>query len=306
MVFDGAAYYGLPSATQASTSGSQKPAPAATTHPYRGNAQNTNNIIYNNKQSSRGIIQRPYSYESSQNTYYAGTQPSQGFQQPWHGQAPLYGQMWQHQSIQPYDLNMHSRGGQSVQHAPAPPLPPGPPPPAPPPLLRHALPPKPQAAFFPPNNARAASLPRPDAHELPAVLKPMRQVPEQRPQDYRAQRVGQPDSHFTSNNAHPNVSAKLFCEICKLRFNSTIHLIAHQRNEHVKCCKYDDGCMFEGMPDVVEIHEQDRHLIFRPGARREKTRPDGPPGLVVQFQFASHGTDIFLLAVPKYKGPIYP
>lgn len=109
----------------------------------------------------------------------------------------------------------------------------------------------------------------------------MRPAPEQHPQDYRAQRVAQPDSLPSLGLSGPSAPSKLFCDICKLRFHSSIHLIAHQRNEHVKCCKHDEGCKFEGMPNVVELHEQDRHLVFRPGARRERTKPDGPPGYVL-------------------------
>lgn len=279
MVFDGAAYYGLPTAAQASSSGPvQHAAPvSAKTANNHGIAHNAGNAAHNHRQASRGIIQRPYSYEASPSMYYAGTQASQAHQRPWHGQTPLHGQMWQHQPFQPYSLNI-PQGQPPAQYAPAPPLPPGPPPRAPPPPLRHALPPKPQTTFLPPNDARPTSIQSAEAKALPAVLKPMRPAIEQHSPDYRAQRVAQPDISYTPGQAHPSAPAKLFCEICKLRFHSTIHLIAHQRNEHVKCCKHDEGCMFEGLPDVVELHEQDRHLVFRPGARREKTRPDGPPG----------------------------
>jgi hypothetical protein len=69
---------------------------------------------------------------------------------------------------------------------------------------------------------------------------------------------------------------RAFCEACNMRFKDDIHRIAHQRNEHVRCCKADEGCKFEGLSAAVEIHEQDRHLIFRPGAKPEVTKPDGP------------------------------
>ena len=75
----------------------------------------------------------------------------------------------------------------------------------------------------------------------------------------------------------PAGPSRTFCKPCNQSFRDPIYLIAHERNEHVQCAKVAEGeCSFHGLPAVVELHEQDRHLIFRPGAKKEVTKPDGP------------------------------
>lgn len=75
-------------------------------------------------------------------------------------------------------------------------------------------------------------------------------------------------------SSHSN--GRSYCQVCNIRLNSPVQLIAHQRNQHIKCCKAFEGCTFEALPDIVQLHEQDRHLIFKPGTRQERTKPDGP------------------------------
>ena len=83
----------------------------------------------------------------------------------------------------------------------------------------------------------------------------------------------QPSTPFENRPSH-----RTKCLICDIQYPSPIMLIAHQRNEHVRCCKAQElGCTFEALPHVVEIHEQDRHLVFRPGAKRDSGGMDGPP-----------------------------
>lgn len=287
MAFDGAAYYGLPTASQASSSNSASPWPAhngAASHNSGNQHVNSRNNV--NGGRGRGIIQRPYSYTTPKTPYAQAYQTSllsqPIYQQPWSGQ-PYNAQMWQQPASQVFHGQTHMFPAQTYQpqicNTPVPPLPTGPPPPAPPPLLRHALPPKPQTSFSDQKTSTVPTNPQP-VHILPSILKPMRPASEHQALNYREQRVAQPNPAHETNSARPSAYQKTFCDICKLNFHSAIHLIAHQRNEHVKCCKHDEGCKFEGLPNVVELHEQDRHLVFRPGARREKSKPDGPPGWV--------------------------
>lgn len=295
MVFDGAAYYGLPTASQASSSTAGLHWPASSSVPNQhGNPASSVNNSQNGKGRGKSIIQRPYSYDapqqSSMNVQYGNMYASQPLQQQWPGYAMPDASnpyLWQQQAAmqqqQAWYGAMGGYGQQAYQSVPAhqvPSLPPPPPPPAgpapsvPPPPMRHALPAKPPSVVT--GNSVPAALP---SRAPPTILKPMRPIPEQRSMDLRPPRPVQTESHlFHANPVRPSAPQKLFCDLCKIGFQSSIHLIAHHRNEHVKCCKHEEGCKFEGMPAVVELHEQDRHLVFRPGARREKTKPDGPLG----------------------------
>jgi hypothetical protein len=284
MAFDGAAYYGLPTASQASSSTSL-PFPGSQAYAYSHN-QNQYSPTYGSNGNSNGmarsIIQRPYSYPHQQvsmiNQALPGMYTTHGPpMQICHSQNP---QMWQqphYQQNAQWQLPNPTQYAQpTVSHSlPMPPLPSGPPPPAPPPL-RHALPPKPQSA------AAVQTLPSSRPYEPvvhlsarpPAPSRTVHRPPEAPLAAPPPQLLSQTDYATrpgTNNQRH-------FCDLCKVPFTSSIYLIAHQRNEHVRCCKQSEGCTFEGLPHVVELHEQDRHLVFKPGARREKTKPDGPAG----------------------------
>lgn len=282
MVFDGAAYYGLPNSAQASSSGSQWQAPyGGLQQGLPNHSANAGQGFHGNKTGSRSIIQRPYSYDAPQQQpnmmgQYTAAAGWPAYPQQWQGQVMQNGQVWQRPSPQqPFYGTMHAYGQQYMQNAgllqqqPLPPSTPAPSlPPPPPPVMRHALPAKPQ--FAPAGGGQPASLPK---QSMPAVLQPMRPITDQRSPDHRPPR---PPPIQDNAYSRPRASQNMFCQVCKMSFPSSIHLIAHQRNEHVKCCKHEEGCEFEALPNIVEIHEQDRHLIFRPGARKEKTKPDGP------------------------------
>lgn len=128
------------------------------------------------------------------------------------------------------------------------------------------------------NRAAAAATAAPPA--AAAVQQPVQLLPLSPAAPYSLS-----TSASTSSGPH-QPQQRNFCSSCNIRFKDDIHRIAHQRNEHVRCTlhvSHGQGgeCTFEGMPGTVEIHEQDRHLIFRPGARLEQTKPDGPPDATV-------------------------
>ena len=48
-----------------------------------------------------------------------------------------------------------------------------------------------------------------------------------------------------------------------------MQLVYHQ-NQHVRCTH--PGCTWEGVPQEMETHREDRHLIFNPAKRRKLER----------------------------------
>lgn len=105
--------------------------------------------------------------------------------------------------------------------------------------------------------------------------KPKESVPVSFPAS-RKPLPSQAEAISASASSGTNSTQCSHCDVCNITVPSPVHLVAHQRNQHIKCCKAAEGCKFEAMPSIVEIHEQDRHLVFKPGARPERTKPDGP------------------------------
>ncbi|KAG0141567.1 hypothetical protein CROQUDRAFT_718114 [Cronartium quercuum f. sp. fusiforme G11] len=69
------------------------------------------------------------------------------------------------------------------------------------------------------------------------------------------------------------------CGPCQQDFPNFPALVMH-RNGHQKCS--ESGCKYEGNPKSVEIHEEDRHLRFKPGKEPRNARPDGPANATIQ------------------------
>lgn len=83
------------------------------------------------------------------------------------------------------------------------------------------------------------------------------------------------------HNGRGNNSERHRCEPCHQDFPSFPALVMH-RNGHTKCS--EPGCKYEGNAKSVEIHEEDRHLRFKPGKepQAQSRRPDGPAGATIQ------------------------
>ncbi|WAQ82709.1 hypothetical protein PtA15_3A73 [Puccinia triticina] len=74
------------------------------------------------------------------------------------------------------------------------------------------------------------------------------------------------------------------CEECKQDYYNLTDLANHLRN-HVKC-DYEN-CKFEAIQDILDLHKEDRHLIFKPGRSpksraKTNTKPDGPLNATIQ------------------------
>lgn len=241
--FDGFSYYSIPAA---STSSSQHPPPSS--HQPRGSGR------------GRGLIARPahgqrppthHGYAPQQaHNMHAYSMPQQAWpfnaglpQKPGSSSAPMTqndGYAYPPQAAYANSFNM-GYGMSPTANTFFNANPPA--------MAAYAAPPQYQAAFAGPAHSR------PPLESQASVLQSQSQPTSRRP----------------------------FCDNCQMSFPSSVQLIAHTRNLHVKCSKHSDPvhpCRFEGLPAVVETHEQDRHLIFRPGAKKEATKPDGPLGYV--------------------------
>ncbi|KAH9812362.1 hypothetical protein DFH28DRAFT_1031736 [Melampsora americana] len=85
----------------------------------------------------------------------------------------------------------------------------------------------------------------------------------------------------SKHNGRGHHSERHRCEPCHQDFPSFPALVMH-RNGHQKCS--EPGCKYEGNAKSVEIHEEDRHLRFKPGKEphAQSKRPDGPAGATIQ------------------------
>ncbi|EGG02807.1 uncharacterized protein MELLADRAFT_90718 [Melampsora larici-populina 98AG31] len=96
--------------------------------------------------------------------------------------------------------------------------------------------------------------------------------------------TGSYSDHLHQKPKHQNRNSnheKYRCEPCHQDFQSFPSLLIHQ-NTHTKCS--EPGCKYEGNSKSVEIHEEDRHLRFKPGKEpnSKSKRPDGPAGATIQ------------------------
>ncbi|KNZ55168.1 hypothetical protein VP01_274g3 [Puccinia sorghi] len=89
--------------------------------------------------------------------------------------------------------------------------------------------------------------------------------------------------HFSAHQLNNSTSSHRFrCEQCKQDYYNLIDLSVHLRN-HAKC-DYEN-CKFEALPDILDLHREDRHLIFKPGREpkpKSNPKPDGPLNATIQ------------------------
>ncbi|KAA1111105.1 hypothetical protein PGT21_036620 [Puccinia graminis f. sp. tritici] len=80
---------------------------------------------------------------------------------------------------------------------------------------------------------------------------------------------------------HHNQLEKFRCEECRQDYYNLMDLSNHLRN-HIKC-DYQD-CKFEAIQNILDLHREDRHLIFKPGREPKKAnpKPDGPLNATIQ------------------------
>lgn len=242
--------------------------------------------------TGKSIIQRPYSYapsaQASQSTPAIQPHPPQhiqnGVQVTPSGSRPpqqfhLNGSQWQNhapsQTILPAP-QFPPYGHQEVPTTYLPTMSPAIPVVT---SMRHALPARPQMTM---NSGPVAGPSMPT--QFPVASYSHMQASQ--PYSPRPTHVNAAPDNFrrgsyseSSQRYAPSGSGSrgIWCDSCQASAGRTDFDLARHKQEHVHCCKKDEGCTFSAWPQIVEIHEQDRHLIFRPGARRERTSRDGPP-----------------------------
>ncbi|KAA1076222.1 hypothetical protein PGTUg99_037302 [Puccinia graminis f. sp. tritici] len=118
----------------------------------------------------------------------------------------------------------------------------------------------------------------PTAHPAP----PYQPYP---PPNNRHQQNHHQNQNDNSSNKRPkthhNQLEKFRCEECRQDYYNLMDLSNHLRN-HIKC-DYQD-CKFEAIQNILDLHREDRHLIFKPGREPKKAnpKPDGPLNATIQ------------------------
>ncbi|PLW22470.1 hypothetical protein PCANC_08369 [Puccinia coronata f. sp. avenae] len=100
---------------------------------------------------------------------------------------------------------------------------------------------------------------------------------------HHAQHEASQHQNKRQKTAHSRVE-KFRCEECKQEYYNLTDLSVHLRN-HVKC-DYEN-CQFEALEHILDLHREDRHLIFKPGRSpvsksKSNPKPDGPLNATIQ------------------------
>ncbi|MBW0485048.1 hypothetical protein O181_024763 [Austropuccinia psidii MF-1] len=136
-----------------------------------------------------------------------------------------------------------------------------------------------QSSFYhQPLNSQPINLTNSEGYTISSTFNPNHQSQHKHQQSNHNQHSqSHPSKRLKSNHNsqidHPN---NFRCDTCQVKFNNLIHLTSHL-NQHIQC-DYE-GCQFKAVSNVLEIHKEDRHLIFRPAKSPNSSKSktlDGP------------------------------